>query len=51
MVSMYTLMKRKDSKKKFNRVNGSTTFGGVADIWPNFNFAAIFWTLLYNKKC
>ena len=49
MVSMNTLMKKKE-RKKIYRKNGARTCGGIADFWPNFNFAAIFGTLLQNKN-
>ena len=36
--------------EKNYRNNGTLTSRERADFWPNFNFAAILWTLLHNEK-
>ena len=52
-VSGYGLNEYIDEETKVKKnywKNGGWTSGGIAPFWPNFNFAAILWTLPDNKK-
>ena len=47
---LYEYIDEEKRVKKNYRKNGMSPFGGIADFWPNFNFAANFRPLSHNKK-